>query len=215
MASLWEMGEHSGREGTELDLNAITCPFCLEVGNFEVEHHAEKKKPNSEKRLNFDTLVCTHCQGYVLVLWSAGRDLHSARVLPTPRRLDRHPDHWPPDVGRYWLQAKRNLADENWDAAALMARSALQLALRQQGAKGKTLKQEIDDLAGQGKLPPVMKEWSDELRELGNDSAHPRPGQAATSSEDATGVVNFLDFLLRYLYTLPHEIAQHRQRKKG
>lgn len=89
------------------------------------------------------------------------------------------------------------------------------MALRQQGAKGKTLKQEIDDVAGQGKLPPVMKEWSDELRELGNDSAHPRPGQAATSSENATGVVNFLDFLLRYLYTLPHKIAQHRQRKKG
>lgn len=57
MASLWEMGEHSGREGTKLDLSAITCPFCLEVGN------------------------------------SADRDLHSARVLPTPRRLDRHPDH--------------------------------------------------------------------------------------------------------------------------
>ena len=99
-------------------------------------------------------------------------------------------------------------------AAAPTARSALQLALRQQGAKGKTLKQEIEDLASQGKLPPVMKEWSDELRELGNDSAHPRPGQAATSNEDASGVVHFLDFLLRYLYSLPYEIAQHRQRKE-
>ena len=129
--------------------------------------------------------------------------------------LERFPEHWPAAIGRYWLQAKRNLRDGNWDAAALMARSALQLALRDNKAEGKNLKQEIEHLAGQGVLPPLMKDWSDNVRELGNDLAHPKPEQDATDSQDAKDVVRFLDFLLAYLYDLPHQIKQYRERAEG
>jgi Domain of unknown function (DUF4145) len=94
-----------------------------------------------------------------------------------------------------------------------MARSALQLALRRHNAKGKSLKQEIDDFANQGLLPPMIKEWSHEVRELGNDSAHPEPGQQGTTSKDARDVVKFLDVLLEYLYTISHQINAYRARK--
>jgi hypothetical protein len=60
-----------------------------------------------------------------------------------------------------------------------------------------------------------MKEWSDTLRELGNDSAHPKPGQARTDPKDARDVTQFLDFLLEYLYSLPHRIEQYRARGAG
>lgn len=102
-----------------------------------------------------------------MVLWSAGEysPLHNYEVLPWPLKLEKYPDHWPEAVGRYWLQARRNLKDENWDAAALMARSALQVALRDHKAQGKNLRQEIEDLAKKGILPPLMKEWSDNVRE--------------------------------------------------
>ena len=83
---------------------------------------------------------------------------------------------------------------ENWDAAALMARSALQAALRNHQAQGHSLKQEIDDLASKGILPPNMKDWSDHIRELGNDSAH--PGPILPDPQDAHDIVSFLDFLL-------------------
>jgi len=85
-------------------------------------------------------------------------------------------------------------------------------ALREQKAKGANLKQEIDDLALKGLLPPTMKDWADALRELGNDSAHPRPDQSPTRTDDAKDIVRFLNFLLEYLYTLPHQIAEYRQR---
>ena len=123
----------------------------------------KKKKPNSEKQLNFDTLECGNFKDYVMCLWSASNRMHAYRVLPRPLRLDKHPDHWPTDVGRYWLQAHRSLTDENWDAAAVMARSALQVPLRDQKAKEANLKQEIEDLASKGVLPPIMKEWSDNV----------------------------------------------------
>jgi len=45
-------------ERSELADGLITCAFCGEHGNWKLEHHAEKKKPNEQKRLNFDTLKC-------------------------------------------------------------------------------------------------------------------------------------------------------------
>lgn len=212
MDSWWQLGEWSGYDGSTLAMWRITCPFCKESGNFTVAFHAEKKKPNGKKTLNFDTLQCGNCAGYVLCLWSAGHRLHSFKVLPWPLNFESYPEHWPETVGRYWLQAKRSLVSENWDAAAVMARSAMQAALRQHEAHGANLKQEIDDLASKGILPPIMKDWSHNVRELGNDSAHPKPDQPPTDSRDAKDIVSFLDFLLEYLYSLPHRISQYRDR---
>ena len=191
----------------------------MEKGNFETEFHAEKKKPNSDKKLNFDTLRCGNCAGYVMVLWSASEfagihGRHDYHSLPWASELSNYPDYWPEVVGRHWLQAQRNIQGENWDAAAVMARSALQAALRHHQAQGHNLKQEIDDLASKGILPPTMKEWSDHVRELGNDSAHPNPGQTPTKPQDARDIVSFLDFLLSYLYALPHQIQQYRERRQ-
>ena len=215
--SWWQLGEGSGERGSELAVHQITCPFCMERGNFETAFHAEKKKPNSNKKLNFDTLHCQNCNGYVMVLWAAGEyqsSLHGYHVLPWPLKLEDYPEHWPETVGRYWLQAQSNIQSENWDAAVIMARSALQAALRGRQASGHTLKQEIDDLASKGVLPAIMKEWSDHVRELGNDATHPKPEQDPTNPQDAHDLVRFLDFLMDYLYSLPHAIQQYREREK-
>jgi hypothetical protein len=215
--SWWQLGEWSGHFGDTLALYNITCAFCGESGNFSREHHAEKKKPNSSKVLNFDTYKCGNCSGYVMVFWSASehgssRGLHDYHVLPWPLSFQDAPKHWPKEIQRFWLQAKRNLIGENWDAAAVMARSALQFALRDHKAKKGTLHSEIEDLATKGILPPLMKEWSLEVKELGNESAHPEPGQDEVSPEDARDVVKFLDFLLEYLYDLPKQIIDYRKR---
>lgn len=213
MDSWWSLGEWSGYDGTKLSLHRITCPFCMEEGNFSTEFHATKKQPNGGKILNFDTLKCGNCSAYVQVFWSAGDRLHAYRVQPWPLRYEKAPEHYPEAIGRFWLQAKRNLKDSNWDAAAVMARSALQLALRSNNAKGANLKQEIDDLASKGVLPPIMQEWSHNVRELGNDSAHPNPDLPPTNPKDASDIVGFLDFLLEYLYILPKKINVYRGRK--
>ncbi len=215
MDSWWSFGEWSGYDGTKLAVYRITCPFCMEEGNFSTEFHAEKKHPNGSKVLNFDTLKCGNCSSYVQVFWSAGDRLYDYRVQPLPLKYEKAPEQYPEAIGRFLLQAKRNLKDRNWDAAAVMARSALQLALRSHDAKGANIKQEIDDLASKGILPPIMQEWSHNVRELGNDSAHPNPEQPPTDPKDATDIVGFLDFLLEYLYTLPKKINEYRGRKEA
>jgi hypothetical protein len=219
MGSWWDLGEHSGLAGKQLAIHEIECAFCYERGGFTIEHHAVKRKPNAGKVLNFDTLRCGNCGGYVLALWSATsmpidlQGIHDYRVLPWPQRLDQYPSHWPEPVGRHWKQAQRTLLNEDWDAAAVMARSSMQAALRDKGAVGGSLKQEITDLASKGVLPPLMEEWSHHVRELGNDSAHPKPNQPATEPRDAQDIVQFLTFMLQYLYDLPKQIADYRSRR--
>ncbi|MBT9137327.1 MAG: hypothetical protein DDT34_02417 [Firmicutes bacterium] len=213
MDSWWGLGDGSGFSGGKLALYKITCPFCMESGNFSTEFHAEKKQPNGSKVLNFDTLKCGSCASFVQVVWSGDRDIHDFKVQPWPLKYEKAPDHFPEDVGRYWLQAKKSLVDRNYDAAAVMTRSAIQLALRAHKAIGSNLKQEIDDLASKGMLPPLMQEWAHNVRELGNDSAHPKPDQTPTTPKDATDIGKFMDFLFEYLYGLPKRIKDFRDRK--
>jgi Domain of unknown function (DUF4145) len=216
----WEFGEHSGFLGEELALHRVTCGFCGSEGNFEKVHHLEKVNEANRKKLNYDIFKCGNCGNFTMVFWSAsrfggGRGMHNFRTLPWRQETTQFPEHWPSDVGRYWLQARRSLEGKNWDAAALMARSAIQLIARYQKAVGSNLKREIEDLGSKGVLPPALREWSHEVRELGNDSAHPAPGEKGTAQKDAQDVVEFLSTLLTVTYDLPHQIKQYRARKKS
>lgn len=218
MDSLWQLGEGMGFQGDKLEVWRITCPFCNESGNFSFAFHGEKKKPNSDNRLNFDVYQCKNCVGFVHVFWSAGegfgRGLYGFRVLPWP--LDSKPkpsDNWPDGMKTFWVQAHDSLRRENLDAATVMARSAVQFIARERGAKASKLKGQIDELAAQGVLHPLMKDWAHEVRLLGNDSAHPDPyAQTDVTLENVKDVVNLLDLLLTYLYDLPKQVEDFRKR---
>jgi hypothetical protein len=60
-----------------------------------------------------------------------------------------------------------------------------------------------------------MQEWAHELRDLANDSAHPKPGQPETAPQDAKDIVRFMDYLLDFLYSLPHAIREYRDRRNA
>jgi hypothetical protein len=223
MDSWWELGEGVGYEGDKLQLFRLTCAFCGEKGNFSLAFHEEKKNPDSDKRLNFDVYQCRNCMGYVHVLWSAskhnyghGRGLYDYHVLPWPLKAKPEPsENWPEGVKRFWIQAHDSITNENWDAANLMARSALQFIVRHEGAKGRDLKTQIDDLVTKGVLHPMMKDWAHEIRDLANESAHPNaPVPDEVTPEDARDIVWFLDLILMNLYDLPKQIENYRQRKQ-
>jgi hypothetical protein len=179
--SWWEFGEGAGLPGTEMETWRLTCPFCDEKGNFLLAHHAEKRKANSRKRLNFDLYQCHNCAAYVHVFWSAsehssfpGRGSYDYHIMPVPLNAKPEPsENWPKGMTRFWIQAHHSLSHENWDAANLMARSALQFVVLKEGATGGTLFAQINDLATKGVLHPLMKDWATEVRLLANESAHP------------------------------------------
>jgi hypothetical protein len=217
MDSWWELGESIGNQGYKPELWQIECAFCGEKGNFALAFHGEKKKPNSDKKLNFDLYKCTNCMGFVHVLWSGSeyRGLYGMRILPWP--LDAKPEpseNWPDGVKRFWIQAHDSIKRENWDAANVMSRSAVQFVVRDKKAKKGVLKDQVDDLVSKGVLHPLMKDWADEVRIVANESAHPEaPIPEDATPQDSRDIVNFLDLLLMYLYDLPKQIENFRQRK--
>jgi hypothetical protein len=218
--SWWDFGEWSGYHGSELATYQIACAYCGEKGNFEIVQHLDRKKPGSiPKVVNYDTLKCGHCGNYMFAFWSASSTghgvnaMHNYRTLPRYRGTTDAPKHWPPDVGRYWVEARRSIEGKNWTAAALMARSAIQLVARSRGAKGENIKAEIDDLAAKGLLLPIMQEWAHEVRLLANEGTHPKPGTAGTDEKDAKDVVEFSSFLMSVVYDLPKQIEDYRKRK--
>ena len=216
----WDIGEWAGSSGDTLATHEIACAFCGAAGNFETVHHLERTKAGgSRKVLNYDTLQCGHCGNLMFAFWSAAehsfgsRGIHAYRLLPWHQSTTAYPKHWPGDVGLYWVEARRSIEGKNWTAAALMARSAVQLVARSHGAKGNNLKQEIDDLADKGLILPIMKDWSHEVRDLANEGTHPQPGSTGTNEKDAKDVVEFLTFLMRVMYDLPNQISDFRKRK--
>lgn len=217
--SWWDLGEWSGYQGDRLATYQIPCAFCGEKGNFETVQHLERKKPgNDRKALHYDTLKCGHCGNYMFAFWSAGSGFgsnasHDYHVLPWHRSTTSYPKHWPADVGNYWVEARRSIEGKNWTAAALMARSAVQLVARSHGATGKNLKEEIDDLAAKGLILPSMKEFAHEVRVLANEGTHPQPGSTGTPERDAKDAVEFLSFLMTMMYNLPKQIDDYRKRK--
>jgi hypothetical protein len=46
-----------------------------------------------------------------------------------------------------------------------------------------------------------------------NESAHPQPGSAGATEQDAKDVVEFLTVLLEFTYDLPDRIEKYRGRK--
>lgn len=178
----------------------------------------KRKKPNDNKIINFDTYKCGNCSGYVMVLWSVSeyggsQNLHDYRVLPYPLKISKAPDYLTDGVGRNWLQVQKSLASESWDAAAVMARTAMETALKEQNAQGSKLINKIEDLASKGILPPLMKEWAHEVRLLGNEGTHSDHFSTGVERKDANDIAEFLDYLLEYLYDLPKKISAYRHRK--
>lgn len=205
----WSLGEHSGYDGEKLALYRIHCGFCSEEGNWELAHHQERSNKD-KKKLNYDTYRCLGCGNLTMVFWSASGRLHDYHQVPWPANTTKAPENWPAEIGRYWLQAQRNIENENWDAAALMARSSLQLLLRHEKAEGGSLMKEIDDLAKKGLIPPIVQEWGHELRVLGNEAAHPIPGAKGIAEKDARQMVRFLRVVLTLLQDLPADIKKYR-----
>src|SRR5689334_15624251 len=88
--SWWQLGEGVGHWGSELALHKIECAFCNEAGNLERVFRGTKKKPGSDKRLNFDVYKCNNCAGYVHVVWSASakdRSLDAGCMISSSCRI--------------------------------------------------------------------------------------------------------------------------------
>lgn len=125
---------------------------------------------------------------------------------PTPLRV---PEYLPEAVERAFIQGGTNLAlPDHEEAAATMFRRSLDLALKVKfpDMKG-DLNAKIKKLADGHVLPQSLVDWAHQVRVIGNDGAHDLDG---CDQADATAARDFVDAVLRYLFSLPGMIDARR-----
>ncbi len=103
--------------------------------------------------------------------WGGEPRLEQFGVLP--RGTAQAMDHLPDPIERDRLEAWRCYFGGGIRAAVIMARAAVQRAVRHREAEGGDLRSEIDDLATKRKITEELKAWAHEVRLAGNDAAHP------------------------------------------
>lgn len=201
----------------------IVCPYCDTKGKFKLGK--EQHRDEGSGRFSSATwlfLNCQVCNNVVFVIYGMsssenyGLGSNTFDYVQFPRQSGQITGHesWPANSSRYLVQAKQALKSQSWDAAAVMARSALQVVLREKGAAGKSLAAETNDLVQKGLLVASMAEWAKEIREGGNEAAHPSHDSSGVTEEDARQIVEFTEYLLHYLYVIPSQIESRRQRLK-
>lgn len=122
------------------------------------------------------------------------------------------PEFLPPDVTRIYLQAERNYPTEgNEEASGTMYRKALDIGLKKiDPSLSGMLGPRIKKLASDGRLTANIAEWSDHVRDMGNDAAHE---EAPVTRSELEILRNFSEMVLRYLFTLPNMVKKRRGEK--
>jgi len=112
---------------------------------------------------------------------------------------------------RAFLQAERNyLQRGNEDAAAIMYRKSLEAALKTKYPQATgPLAKRIDDLVKDNVVPAEIGSWAHEIRIVGNDGAHDVDG----ITRELEAMRGFTDAVLRYLFTLPAQVAARQVAK--
>jgi hypothetical protein len=122
------------------------------------------------------------------------------------------PENLPPEIARVYLQAERNFPTEgNEDASGTMYRKALDIGLKRiDPSLTGSLAVRIKKLASCGKVTAEIAEWSDCIRDIGNDAAHE---ETPLSRDELTDLKYFSDAVLRYLFSLPGMVKKRRGEK--
>ncbi len=119
------------------------------------------------------------------------------------------PDHLPPNVEAYFLEAAANVKTGP-NAAGAMLRKSIDVALKHvdRDATG-NLVTRINSAAANGKLTPELAEWAHHVRLEGNDAVH---DEDPFTVEEADALHEFTELILMYLFTLPGMLNERRGR---
>lgn len=188
------------------------CPHCKVMSSYErgTGGIVPLFERQPQRWIRFDVCRNEEC-GCAVAVVSNERD--SDQEIDVYPALDEEPDALlPEDVGVAFGQALRSLNERIWDGCVTMARRALQEAVSNLKAEGRDLYDQIENLADAGRITPDLKEWAHEGRLGGNLGAHGDKDRKWSDKADAEEIVEFAKWFFRYVYILPRQLAQRRER---
>jgi hypothetical protein len=124
--------------------------------------------------------------------------------------------HIPSEINSDLAEAKLCLYVSAFRAASVMARRAMQTAVKDLGANDGTLAEQLKQLKDNGTITADLHQWATAVRFVGNDAAH--PGGSPVTKEDAEAVVSLAEQFLHVVYVVPAMAAtvlDERDRTQG
>ena len=206
------VGVWSEEAASEVDLTCGYCGRAVSAARLgpSVFISARDSGPGGKRRFRIAAAyVCprTECHHPSLVFREFSHDRQSGGFghetvgqLPWGS-ADAEPD-LPAEIESDRMEAWACLHGGCFRAAVIMARAAVQRAVRALEPEGGTLAAEIDSLVGKGKITTELMEWAHAVRMDGNDAAHPDTLGEVTR-KDAADSLEFMDAFLRLAVALP------------
>ncbi len=139
------------------------------------------------------------------------RDLLKGASLlyPAKRRIS---DDVPEMIRSIYKAAKR-IEKIHPGAFVVELRKIIEYLCKDKEAKGKTLKDQLDDLASRGIIPEVLSRMTNAIRYFGNLGAHANDGKI--SAGEAVTIDEFVLSVLDYVYIAPAKIKKLLEKIKG
>ncbi len=203
--------------------NVVTCPHCgnrtphSELNRVRVVDEIEVDGNTYDYTALFGLYQCSTCDTPSLYL--ATEDDFSgdpnekyldvaALVYPDQKKLE---DSVPEKVRKNYLEARKVKKISYASFAVLIGRVLEQVCLDQK-AKGRTLRENLEDLAKREIIPKNLASMTDILRTLRNVSAH--ANDYDIEWEEVNAMDDFLVAIIEYVYVAPEKIKRLNESMK-
>ncbi len=186
------------------------CPHCKVTCSYQAGGENLLFDRQLGTHVRFDICRDEDCGCATVVVFDTTQGNRIVDTFPT---LESEPDELlPPDVQKAFRQALQSLNEKIWDGCVTMSGRALEEAMADLNAEGKTLYKKIEYLAEQNSITPDLREWAHEGRLGRNLGAHGAERQKWSDQSDAEEIVEFCKWFFRYVYILPKQLEQRRER---
>jgi HEPN domain-containing protein len=191
--------------GSDWDAVLHTCPFCRHDGTLSPEFvRTQDVRPYGR---HFLAVTCNNCGNGAAIYKPAHlSSWRGASCFPEFPAVEA-PIETPENVAKFFVQAARNLAARQYDAAGAMARKALEASVKGMGAEGGTIWARIEDLKQKNLVVGPLAEWAHALREGGADAVHE---DEPVSAELANDLVTFARYYLECVYSISKRVGDLR-----
>lgn len=97
-------------------------------------------------------------------------------------------------------------------ACAVMAGVTLEALCKEERTPGTSLAAKLEHLATSGRIPPVLAQMAQQLRQIRNLGAH--ADEAEVTKDDVSIILEYVEAILEYVYVAPARVAAVEQRLK-
>jgi hypothetical protein len=191
---------------TGIDTQAWTCGFCgREVASDKGWVTIGVDRSTGLRLAKVYLAICPRCDLPSLI--GANGD-----AVP-PAKPGEDVDHLVDPIATLYEEARRALQQSAPTAAVMAGRKVLMNVAVANGAPGGgSFAAYVDWLLANGLVTPAMRDWVDEIRELGNDANHEIDLMSRESAEE---LLTFVAMLLRVVYEYPEKGRKSMEARKS